>query len=263
MAETMRDHQPHQAAATEEDYIRLADLHKSFGDKTVLRGVDLSVRRGETMVILGASGSGKSVLLRHVNGLYKPDRGSVQVDGEEIHEWDERRLAEVRKKVGMLFQSGALFDSLDVFENVAFPLREHTRLGEEEIRSRVLEKLSLVELEGVEDRMPVDLSGGMRKRVALARAIVLEPQGILYDEPTTGLDPVTANHINRLIRGLQSRLGVTSVVVTHDIASAFFVGDRVAYLLAGEMRFVGSVEQARAGVAPSLKRFLEGQPDEA
>jgi phospholipid/cholesterol/gamma-HCH transport system ATP-binding protein len=242
------------------EYIRLQGVCKSFADKPVLRGVDLGIRRGETMVILGASGSGKSVLLRHVNGLHKPDRGLVSVDGEEISTWGEARLAEVRKKVGMLFQSGALFDSMNVFENVAFPLREHTDRDEEQIRAQVLEKLRLVELEGVENLMPVNLSGGMQKRVALARAIALEPQGILYDEPTTGLDPITANHINRLIRGLQSRLGVTSVVVTHDIESAFFVGDRVAYLLEGEMRFVGSVEEARAGKEITLKRFLQGVP---
>ena len=249
-----------ETAGSTEEYIRLEAVCKSFADKPVLRGVDLAIRRGETMVILGASGSGKSVLLRHVNGLYKPDSGRVCVDGEEISKWGEVRLTEVRKKVGMLFQSGALFDSMSVFENVAFPLREHTDHDEEQIRARALEKLRLVELEDVEDLMPVNLSGGMKKRVALARAIALEPRGILYDEPTTGLDPVTANHINRLIRGLQSRLGVTSVVVTHDIESAFFVGDRVAYLLAGEIRFVGTVEEARAGNEVTLKRFLEGVP---
>jgi len=242
------------------DYIRLETVRKAFADKPVLRGVDLAVRRGETMVILGASGSGKSVLLRHINGLYKADSGRVFVDGEEIGQWGEVRLTEVRKKVGMLFQSGALFDSMSVFENVAFPLREHTDHDEEMIRAQVLEKLRLVELEDVEDLMPVNLSGGMKKRVALARAIVLEPRGILYDEPTTGLDPVTANHINRLIRGLQQRLGVTSVVVTHDIASAFFVGDRVAFLLEGEIRFVGSVEEARASNEKALRCFLQGVP---
>lgn len=242
------------------EYIRLEAVRKSFAGKPVLRGVDLAVRRGETMVILGASGSGKSVLLRHVNGLYKADSGRVFVDDEEIGSWSEARLTEVRKKVGMLFQSGALFDSMSVFENVAFPLREHTDQGEEQIRERVLEKLRLVELDDVENLMPVNLSGGMKKRVALARAIVLEPRGILYDEPTTGLDPVTANHINRLIRGLQARLGVTSVVVTHDIKSAFFVGDRVAYLLDGEIRFVGSVDEARAGKEKTLKCFLQGIP---
>ncbi len=259
----MQAEPPIEAIRPTEEYIRLEAVRKSFADKPVLRGVDLSIRRGETMVILGASGSGKSVLLRHVNGLYKPDSGRVCVNGEEISRWGEARLTEVRKNVGMLFQSGALFDSMTVFENVAFPLREHTDHGEDQIRARVLEKLRLVELEDVEDLMPVNLSGGMKKRVALARAIVLEPRGILYDEPTTGLDPVTANHINRLIRGLQSRLGVTSVVVTHDIESAFLVGDRVAYLLQGEIRFVGSVEQARAGNETTLQRFLDGVPDDA
>jgi phospholipid/cholesterol/gamma-HCH transport system ATP-binding protein len=240
------------------DYIRLESIHKSFGTKQVLRGVELGVRRGETLVILGASGSGKSVLLRHVNGLHRPDHGGVWVDGEEISRWEESRLAAVRKKVGMLFQGGALFDSMNVYENVAFPLREHTSYTEDEIRGRVCEKLRLVELADVEALLPVDLSGGMRKRVALARAIALEPRGILYDEPTTGLDPVTANHINRLIRGLQARLGVTSVVVTHDIDSAFMVGDRIAYLVEGEMRFVGSVDEARQSQEPELRHFLAG-----
>ena len=242
-------------------FLRLEGIHKSFGEKEVLRGVDLLIRRGETHVILGASGSGKTVLLRHINGLYKPDRGEVWVDGLEISGLGESQLVPVRKKVGMLFQGGALFDSMNVFENVAFPLREHTSLSEEEIEERVAGKLRLVELEDVNELMPVDLSGGMKKRVALARAIVLEPQGILYDEPTTGLDPITANHINRLLRGLQRRLGVTSVVVTHDIESAFKVGDRLAFLLDGVMKFVGSMEEARNSREPSLQRFLSGGED--
>jgi phospholipid/cholesterol/gamma-HCH transport system ATP-binding protein len=245
-------------------FFRVEQLHKSFGSKEVLRGIDLSIQRGETMVILGASGSGKSVLLRHIIGLHKPEAGTVWVEEEEITAFSEDRLKDVRKKVGMLFQGGALFDSMNVFENVAFPLVEHTDCDEQTIRERVCEKLSLVELEDVGALMPADLSGGMRKRVALARAIVLEPEGILYDEPTTGLDPITAHHINRLIRGLQSRLGVTSVVVTHDIESALFVADRIAYLLEGEMRFVGTVEEARRSQEPSLQLFLRGgRPEEA
>jgi phospholipid/cholesterol/gamma-HCH transport system ATP-binding protein len=245
-------------------FIRLEAIHKAFGGNRVLRGISLPVFRGETLVILGASGSGKSVLLRHIIGLHRPDSGEVWVDDAEISRLPEDELVATRKKVGMLFQGGALFDSMNVFDNVAFSLREHTELPEDAIGDRVREKLRLVELRGdeVAGLMPVDLSGGMRKRVALARAIALEPQAILYDEPTTGLDPITANHINRLIRGLQSRLGVTSVVVTHDIESAFVVGDRIAFLLDGEMKFVGTVEEARRSREPSLRRFLSGGREE-
>jgi phospholipid/cholesterol/gamma-HCH transport system ATP-binding protein len=225
----------------------------------VLRGVNLQVREGETMVILGGSGSGKSVLLRHAIGLLFPDRGRAVVDGVDLTGLSEEELVPVRKKVGMLFQGGALFDSMDVFENVAYALKEHTALSGEEIAARVREKLDLVELDStVEELMPSDLSGGMRKRVALARSIALEPRGILYDEPTTGLDPITAHAINCLIRNLQRSLNVTSVVVTHDIASAFEVGDRIAFLHGGEVVFVGSVEEARATADPRLRMFLSG-----
>jgi len=241
----------------DERFILYEDLHKSFGANRVLRGVNLQVVRGETLVILGGSGSGKSVLLRHTIGLMVPDRGRVVVDGTDLSGLSEESLVPVRKKVGMLFQGSALFDSMDVFENVAYALREHTALGEEEIVSRVRQKLALVELdESVERRMPSDLSGGMRKRVALARAIVLEPAGILYDEPTTGLDPITARTINLMIRNLQRTLNVTSVVVTHDIASAFMVGDRIAFLYQGEMAFEGSVGEARVDPDPRLRAFL-------
>ena len=240
-------------------FIGYEDLHKSFGAKAVLRGVSLEVREGETMVILGGSGSGKSVLLRHTIGLLSPDRGRVTVDGTDVTGLAEEELVPVRKKVGMLFQGGALFDSMDVFENVAYALREHTDLSEEEIASRVREKLELVELDpGVEGLMPSDLSGGMRKRVALARSIALEPRGILYDEPTTGLDPITAHAINVMIRSLQRTLNVTSVVVTHDIASAWEVGDRIAFLDEGKMAFVGTLEGARKAAHPRLRAFLAG-----
>ena len=239
-----------------QDFIVYKDLHKSFGRKEVLRGVSLAIRRGETVVILGGSGTGKSVLIRHTIGLHRPDAGEVWVDGIEISGFSEDQLMEVRKKVGMLFQGGALFDSMNVSENVAFALREHTDMDDQAIGARVREVLDLVELEDVESLMPSDLSGGMRKRVALARAIALAPQGILYDEPTTGLDPITAHAINTLIRSLQTALGVTSVVVTHDIQSAFTVGDRIAFLSDGELRFVGSVEEARRSRDPRLYEFL-------
>ena len=205
-------------------FIRYVDLYKAFEEKLVLRGVDLDIPRGKTVVVLGGSGSGKSVLLRHAIGLHEPDSGSVWVDGEQITGLREEQLIEPRKKVGMLFQAGALFDSMTVRGNVAFSLREHTDWPAEKIEHRVAEVLQLVELEGIEELMPSNLSGGMRKRVALARAIALAPRALLYDEPTTGLDPITANTINHLIRSLQGRLGVTSIVVTHDIRSAFEVG---------------------------------------
>jgi phospholipid/cholesterol/gamma-HCH transport system ATP-binding protein len=238
-------------------FIRYENLHKGFGENQVLRGVNLQVVRGETLVILGGSGSGKSVLLRHTIGLMVPDQGRVVVDGTDLTGLSEDALVPVRKKVGMLFQGSALFDSMDVLENVAYALREHTDLDEGAIVSRVREKLALVELdEAVEKRMPADLSGGMRKRVALARAIALEPEGILYDEPTTGLDPITARTINMMIRNLQHTLNVTSVVVTHDIASAFMVGDRVAFLHQGEMAFVGTVGEAKVSRDPRLRAFL-------
>jgi phospholipid/cholesterol/gamma-HCH transport system ATP-binding protein len=239
-------------------FLRFVRLEKAFGANQVLRGVDLDVLRGETVVVLGGSGSGKSVLLRHAVGLFTPDAGEVWVDGTEISHLDEDELLETRKKVGMLFQSGALFDSMTVRENVGFALEEHTDWDEAKILERVREVLALVELDGVLDLMPADLSGGMRKRVALARAIALAPAAILYDEPTTGLDPITANTINHLIRSLQKRLGVTSIVVTHDIHSAFTVGDRIAFLYEGRILFHGTTDQARTASVPLLRNFLEG-----
>lgn len=239
-------------------FLRFVRLEKGFGANQVLRGVDLDVSRGETVVVLGGSGSGKSVLLRHAVGLFRPDAGEVWVDGTEISHLGEDELLETRKKVGMLFQSGALFDSMTVRENVAFALDEHTDWDEAKVLARVEEVLRLVELDNVLDLMPADLSGGMRKRVALARAIALAPAAILYDEPTTGLDPITANTINRLIRSLQKRLGVTSIVVTHDIHSAFTVGDRIAFLYEGRILFHGTTDQARTAAVPLLRNFLEG-----
>lgn len=240
-----------------EPFIRYVGLRKAFGPKDVLCGATLDVPGGETVVILGGSGSGKSVMLRHAIGLHRPDAGEVWVDGEEISGLDEEDLLPVRKKVGMLFQAGALFDSMTVFDNVAFALREHTDWTDGGIRERVEEVLGYVELEKVENLMPADLSGGMRKRVALARAVALSPRAILYDEPTTGLDPVTAMTINDLIRSMQQRLGVTSIVVTHDIRSAFCVADHVAFLDEGRISFYGSVTEARASGIQRLRSFLE------
>jgi phospholipid/cholesterol/gamma-HCH transport system ATP-binding protein len=241
-----------------EPFIRYVDLYKSFDDKVVLKGVNLEIGAGETVVVLGGSGTGKSVLLRHTMGLHAPDSGQVWVDGVEVTQLGENELLETRKKVGMLFQAGALFDSMSVYSNVAYALHEHTGWKESRVAERVREVLSLVELEGVEALMPADLSGGMRKRVALARAIALAPRAILYDEPTTGLDPITANTINQLIRSLQSRLGVTSIVVTHDIQSAFTVGDRIAFLSEGVIHFDGTVAEAKVSEERELRNFLEG-----
>ncbi len=240
------------------EFIIYKDLHKSFGKKDVLKGIDLEIHKGETVVILGGSGSGKSVLIRHTIGLHRPDAGEVWVDGTEISGFAEDELMPIRTKVGMLFQGGALFDSMDVFENIAFALREHTQMAEDQIAGRVREVLDLVEMPGVEDLMTSDLSGGMKKRVALARAIALQPQGILYDEPTTGLDPITGGAINKLIRDLQSALNVTSVVVTHDIKSAFTVADRLAFLHDGRLSFVGTGDEALHSKDTVLRDFLRG-----
>jgi phospholipid/cholesterol/gamma-HCH transport system ATP-binding protein len=236
--------------------IRCDGLHKAFRDKPVLRGVSLEVAAGETLVLLGGSGSGKSVLLKHLNGLLRPDAGSVEVDGTRLDTLDEDGLVPVRRRVSMLFQQGALFDSLTVGDNVAFPLREHRMLPEPEIPARVAEALAMVGLEGTERLMPAELSGGMRKRAALARALVLEPKVLLYDEPTTGLDPVVAARINHLIRELQERLGLGAVVVTHDLASAFFVADRMAFLYDGRIRFTGTPDEAQASRDAPLHEFL-------
>lgn len=244
---------------TEQPILAFEDVHKAFGENRVLRGLSLDVRSGETLVVLGPSGSGKSVILKLAVGLMRPDRGRIRAVGQEISGLSEEKLRQVRRKVSMVFQGGALFDSMPVSENVAFALREHTAMDEEAIGRRVVQCLSMVNLETAVDLMPAQLSGGMKKRVALARAVALEPEVILYDEPTAGLDPVVAGRINRLIRGLQSRLGITSVVVTHDIDSAALVGDRIAWLHGGVVDFAGTMDEARAAPPGPLHEFLQAR----
>jgi phospholipid/cholesterol/gamma-HCH transport system ATP-binding protein len=238
--------------------ISIRGLSKRLGSKQVLLGLDLDIQKGETIVVLGPSGTGKSVLLKHIIGLMVPDAGSVEVDGENIVGMNERDIDRVRKRFGMLFQGSALFDSMSVGENVGLSLREHTKMPEREIEARVKERLEWVGLKGVEAMQPASLSGGMRKRAALARAIAMDPQFILYDEPTTGLDPIMADVINQLIRSLQARLGVTSVVVTHDLTSAFTVADRVAMLYGGKVIFQGTPDDVRRTTDPLMRQFIEG-----
>jgi phospholipid/cholesterol/gamma-HCH transport system ATP-binding protein len=227
----------------------------------VLQGLDLDIPTGRTTVIMGPSGTGKSVLLKHIIGLMEPDSGTIEVDGQVVTGLDEREWNEVRKRFGMLFQGSALFDSLTVGENVALPLREHTRLDDTEIRRRTAERLEWVGLQGVEDMKPASLSGGMRKRVGLARAIAMDPAYILYDEPTTGLDPIMSDVINRLIRSMQERIGVTSIVVTHDLHSAFQLGNLLALIHGGRVLFTGTPEEARATANEHVRQFLEGSSE--
>ncbi|HEV8663750.1 MAG TPA: ABC transporter ATP-binding protein [Candidatus Methylomirabilis sp.] len=238
--------------------IRLAGVRKTFDSQAVLQGVDLEVAPGETITIIGGSGTGKSVLLRLIIGLIKPDAGQIWIDGEEITPLPEAKLLPIRRKVGMLFQGSALFDSLTVAENIAFPLREHTRMGEGEIRDRVREVLELVGLPGVEEKEPAELSGGMKKRVGLARAIALQPRIILYDEPTTGLDPSNIEKITELITNLKEKLGVTSVVVTHDMQSAFKVSDRIAMLHQGRIAVAGTVAEIEHSDLKLVREFISG-----
>ncbi len=240
----------------------VSGLRKRYGDKVILDGLDFEIDRGETFVILGRSGSGKSVTLRLLNGLEKPDSGRVVFDGTEISALAESELFPVRRRMAMLFQSGALFDSMTVLENVAFPMREHTSIDDLEIAERVAAKLALVGLEGIEDRLPSALSGGMKKRVALARSLALDPEVVLFDEPTTGLDPITSATIANLVRSSQRQLGATFVVVTHDIPLARRVGDRIAFLDGGRFRFQGTWEQADATDDRLLAAFLAGFDEE-
>jgi phospholipid/cholesterol/gamma-HCH transport system ATP-binding protein len=234
-------------------------IHKAFGPKQVLRGFTLDVRDGETMVIIGFSGTGKSVAIKHVVGLLDPDAGSVTVDGERVDTLGRAALKTLRSKIGFVFQFAALFDSMTIYENVAFGLRRRRDLAESEVEGRVAHALELVDLPGTQERMPAELSGGMRKRVGLARAIAVEPRYMLYDEPTTGLDPVTSAVIDELMVRTREALGVTSIVITHDMRSAYTVGDRIAMLYEGRVRQVGTVDEIRNSGDDVVRGFIEGR----
>jgi phospholipid/cholesterol/gamma-HCH transport system ATP-binding protein len=246
-------------AASERPMIQIVDLHKTFGAQKVLTGINLTIPEGRTCVILGGSGSGKTVLMKHMIGLLKPDSGQVIVDGEDLVPLGDAQLEQVRRKFGMVFQAAALFDSMTVYENVAFPLREHRKkMPEEQVRELVRSKLKLMGLPtSVEPKFPADLSGGMRKRVGLARAVVMEPKIVLYDEPTTGLDPITTDYVDEMILAAQRELKVTSVVISHDISSAFNVADYIAFLSKGLIVEFGPPEQLRASEHPAVKLFLQ------
>jgi len=247
-----------ESAASDVPFLDFEGVEKSFGRNHVLRGIDLQIEKGEIVTLLGGSGTGKSVLLKHMIGLLQPDRGRVTVDGLDVSRLRERDWVELRRRFGYVFQGGALFDSLSVFENIAYPLREHLDMPEPELRARVAWALESVGLAGIEGMMPAELSGGMRKRVAVARAISLEPDAILYDEPTTGLDPANSRRIGDLIMSLRDRLGVTSVVVTHELELCFAISDRVALLKDGRFVAYDTAARIQASTDPVVRSFLEG-----
>jgi phospholipid/cholesterol/gamma-HCH transport system ATP-binding protein len=247
------------ARGSGETMILVQEVYKSFGQNHVLRGLNLEVKCGESMVVIGGSGTGKSVLIKCIIGLLHHDRGEIYVDGQEISNLKEKEWNELRKKFGMLFQRDALFDSLSVWQNVGFALRRHTKLADDEIKAITVEKLKLVGLHNVEDLMPAELSGGMRKRVSLARAIAMEPAILLYDEPTTGLDPIMANVINDLIVTMREKLEVTSIAITHDMNSAYRIADRIAMLYQGKIIEVGTADEIKASRDPIVQQFIQGE----
>ncbi len=241
--------------------IQMNEVYKAFGDVRVLEGFSLEVEEGETLVVLGRSGSGKSVMLKHIVGLLLPDKGNVWVDGQQISNLPTKELYLLRRKVGYVFQFAALFDSMSVAENVGMGLERMKEFSREEIRDRVEECLTLVGLEGLSDRFPAELSGGQKKRAGIARAIAIRPKYLLYDEPTTGLDPLTKAVIDRLILRMNRELGVTGVVITHDMESAYRVGDRIAMLYGGRRRFLGTPDELRSTTDGVVKGFVEGRPE--
>jgi len=242
--------------------IEVKDLKKSFGSKKVLRGIDLNVMKGESIAVIGASGTGKSVLIKHIIGLLKPDSGQIMVDGIDVVKLGQAELNSFRARFGMLFQGGALFDSLTVFENVAFPLRNRTQMKEKEIRIRVSELLELTEMTGWENRWPTELSGGMKKRIGLSRALAIEPQFMLYDEPTTGLDPVMGGIIDHLITKMRDLLNVTSITITHDMRSASRIANRIAMLYKGKVIQVGTPDEIMNSSIPEVREFVRDRTSE-
>lgn len=242
-----------------DEIIGINNVYKAFDTKEVHNGVNLSIQRGENITVLGGSGSGKSVLLKEITGLLKPDKGEVIIEGENIVPMDERELVNVRKKIGMLFQGAALFDSLTVEENIAYPIRENANFPENEIKEIVARNLEMVGLPDIEDKMPSDLSGGMKKRVGLARAMAMNPKILLYDEPTTGLDPPNITRINHLVRNMQEKFGITGVIITHDVQSAFEISDRIAFLYHGKIVFTGTVEEAKNTDVEILRDFINAK----
>ena len=246
---------------TEKYLIEIHDVHKSFGDNHVLRGVNLNISHGESMVVIGGSGTGKSVLIKCIIGILKPKQGKIFVAGKDIISLKEKELYELRKKFGMLFQAGALFDSLKVWENVGFGLLQHTDLSEKEVKEHAIGKLNLLGLYNIEDLMPSELSGGMRKRVSLARAIAIEPEILLYDEPTTGLDPIRADSINELIVEMREKIKVTSIAITHDMVSAYKIGDRIAMLYQGKIIEVGTPDEIKNSHNEIVQQFIQGKAE--
>ena len=243
----------------QEPFIRIKGLQKKIGRQHILRGVDLTVMRGETLMLIGPSGEGKSVLIKHTIGLLKPDSGEIFVDGVDMARMRERQLAPIRRKIGILFQNAALFDSLNLAQNVAFPLIESGLRDRDEINRRVREALEVVELDEHMDKMPVNLSGGMKKRAGIARALITQPQCVLFDEPTAGLDPVVSDVIDQMILRLQRRFGMTSIVVTHDMKSVFKIANRVAMLKGGVIYFHGTPQELQASPDPEIQNFIEGR----
>jgi len=237
--------------------IDVQGIYKSFSGFSVLKGIQLQMAEGTTTVVLGGSGSGKTVLMKHIMGLFKPDQGQVIVDGQDVSKMGRQELSTFRERMGMVFQGAALFDSMTVGDNVAFPLREHTDLSEKEIADKVREKLAVVDVHDVEQKYPAELSGGMRKRVGLARAIIRDPKIVLYDEPTTGLDPITTDYVDDMILTAAQELHVTQVVISHDIASSFKVADKVAFLFNGKIVAEGPPQELRHSPHPQLQHFLQ------
>ncbi|MCX7810560.1 MAG: ABC transporter ATP-binding protein [Leptospiraceae bacterium] len=244
-----------------ESVIEIIDLHKAFGNRPILRGINLEIKKGETMVLLGGSGTGKSVTIRHIIGLLKPDKGDIKVFGESVVYSSPKKLQEIRSRMGVLFQSGALINWLTVFDNVALPLREHRLKPEKEIQKIVLEKLEWLGLLPAKDLLPDNISGGMKKRVGIARALTTNPEILLYDEPTSGLDPVMSQVINELIRKLQHELGVTQIVVTHDMNSAYYIADRITFLYKGKVEMIGTPEEIKNSDNPLVQQFIQGKTE--